>query len=338
MTVPQVELAPGYCISRLIKGGWQTIGRGPEVVEDLLQFVAAGVTTFETSDSYAGGEELMGALRAAAHDRLAAETFAALRIHTRYTAPLSGSGPTPSEITRSVERSLQRLGVERLDLVQIQWWNLDVAGLIDTGLVLADLQQQGKIGLIGTANFGMATLERLAAAGVPIATNQVHYSLIDRRAENGLAQYCARRGIGLMTFAPLAGGFLSERWLSDDDPRATDTEHSAEYRALIDAGGGWQRCQRLLAALDKVARRCGCSMATVALAWVLQYGPGAAVLFGASSAARLPEVLKALDVVITAEDRIAIEDAGLDRPMLDVGDIERAPDSPLMRAIYAQHS
>jgi len=335
--VPQIELAPGYYVSRLIKGGWQTIGRGEEAMDDLVGFVEAGVTTFETSDSYDGGELLMGALKRAARERLDPALSQVIKVHTRFTAPLDGNGPSEKDVARSIERSLDRLETDRLDLVQLQWWNLDVPGLIDAGLVLTDLQHQGKIGLIGTANFGVATLERLLDAGVPVATNQVLYSIIDRRPENRLAAFCGERGIGLMTFAPLGGGFLSEQWHGADDPRADETPHSAEYRSLIDAAGGWDAFQRLLASLHGVAERHGCSMATAALAWVLHSGPGKAVLFGASSLARLPETLAAFEVALDDADLAAIETSGFAWSSLDAGDLERAPDSVLMQAIRAHH-
>ncbi len=335
--VPQVELCSGYYVSRLIKGGWQTIGRGEDALADLLAFVEAGVTTFETSDSYEGGEALMGALRKAAREHLDPALANVIKVHTRFTAPLDGPGPDERAVVRAIEASLERLGVDTLDLVQLQWWNLDVPGLIDAGLVLTDLQHQGKVGLIGAANFGVATLERLLNAGVPIATNQVLYSLIDRRPENRLASFCAESGISLMTFAPLGGGFLSERWRSKTDPRESGEEHSAEYRALIEAGGGWSAYRTLLETLAGIAERHARSIATVALAWTLTRGPGKAILFGASSPERLPETMAAFGVALTAGDIAEIEACAFVRSQQDVGEIERAPDSALMRAIRAHH-
>lgn len=333
MGVPQVDLAPGYPVSQFIKGGWQTIGRTNDAVGNLLNFVRAGITTFETADTYTGGEELMGALRTAAQEQLPLELSREIKFHTRFTAPTRGTGPTVRDVTESVERSLSRIGVDRLDLVQLQWWNLDVPGLVDAGMVLSDLQQQGKIGLIGACNLGVGDLSTLLDAGVPITTNQVHFSLIDRRAENHLAVFCPAHGIGLMSFAPLAGGFLSDTWLDAPDPAGTDQLFSREFRALIDAGGGWAAYQRLIATLHTIASRQNLSVAQVAQRWVMQCGPSQAVLFGASSADRLDELLAIFDAPLNDDDVAEIEDASLVRSPLDVGEIERAPDSPMMRAI-----
>ena len=333
MTIPQVKIAPGYYVSQLIKGGWQTIGRSSEAVDDLLAFVRAGVTTFETADTYAGGEELMGALRTAARQQLPEEIGRSIKVHTRFTATTTGPGPTAPTITESIDRSLRRIGGERLDLVQLQWWNLEVPGLIEAGLVLADLQRQGKIALIGACNLGVNHLQALLEAGVPVATNQVLHSLVDRRAENRVASFCATHDIGLMTFAPLAGGFLSKSWHGATDPADTDRPYSLEYRALIEAGGGWKAHQSLLDALTSVAARHTVSVAQVALRWVLQAGPGQAVLFGASSPDRLAETLEVFDLALDAGDLATIEARGLRRSPLDVGEIERAPGSLMMQAI-----
>ncbi|NQV81568.1 MAG: aldo/keto reductase [Alphaproteobacteria bacterium] len=333
MRVPLIEIAPGYRVSRLIKGGWQTIGRGNEAVDDLLEFVRAGVTTFETADTYEGGEALMGALRGAARRLLPPELVDQIKIHTRYTGPMSGTGPAPKDVADSVDRSLRSLGVERLDLLQMQWWNLDVPGFVDTGMVLVDLHAQGKIDLLGVCNLGVAQLEQLRDAGVPIATNQVLYSAIDRRAERRMAEYCNTHDIALLTFAPLAGGFLSEKWRDAADPVTSGAPYGKEYRALIEAGGGWPSFQRLLDAFASVASRRDRSIASVALRWVLQRGPGQAVLFGASKRDRLPETLAIFDYILDDEDLATIEAAALVASPLDVGEIERAPDSVIMRAI-----
>ena len=333
MNVPQVDLAPGYPVSQLIKGGWQTIGRTAGAVDDLLNFIRVGVTTFETADSYAGGEELMGALRSAAQEQLPRELSRKIKIHTRFTAPTRGPGPTVRDVAESVERSLSRIGVDRLDLVQLQWWNLDVPGLVDAGMVLADLQRQGNIGLVGVCNLGISDLSTLLDAGVPVATNQVHFSLIDRRAENHVATFCRAHGIGLMSFAPLAGGFLSDTWLGAPDPEGTDQRFSREFRTLIDAGGGWKGFQHLLTTLRTIANRHNLSIAQVAQRWVMQCGPSKAILFGASSAERLNELLAIFDAPLNDDDLAEIEAAGLVRSLLDVGEIERAPDSPMMSAI-----
>ena len=336
MTVGEVEVAPGYRTSRLIKGGWPPAGRGPDSIAGLLAFARAGVTTFETSDTYPGGEEQLGRLRMVARSRLPAECFERLRVHTRVSAPFAGRGPTAHDLTRRVDRALASLGVDRLDLLQLQWWNLEVPGLVEAALHLDTLRRRGKLARLGVCNLGVDPLRRLLEAGVPLATDQVHHSLVDRRAEGALASFCAERGIGLLTFAPWAGGFLSGRWQGLPDPlQAGGETFSEEFRALIEIGGGWLRLQRQVQALHRVGERHGRSIAAVALRWMLQRGPGAAIIFGAAGPRRLPDILGAFEFVLSDEDLYAIEEAGLDTAPVDVGVLERAPGSPLMRAIHA---
>ena len=312
------------------------MGRDPDSIECLLAFARAGVTTFETSDTYPGGEEQLGRLRAVARSRLPAERFENLRVHTRVSAPLAGRSPTAHDLTRRIDRALARLGVERLDLLQLQWWNLEVAGLVEAALHLDTLRRRGKIARLGVCNLGVDPLRRLLEAGVPLATDQVHHSLVDRRAEGALASFCTERGIGLVTFAPWAGGFLSGRWRGVPDPlRAGGETFSGEFRALVEIGGGWARLQRQLEALHRVGERHGRSIAAAALRWELQRGPGRAIIFGASGPHRLPDILSAFEFVLSDEDLDAIEEAGLDTAPVDVGVLERRPGSPLMRAIHA---
>jgi len=134
-------------------------------------------------------------------------------------------------------------------------------------------------------------------------------------------------------FAPLAGGFLSDAWLGASDPVGTDRPFSREFRALIDTGGGWKRFQHLLTTLRAVANRYNLSVAQVAHRWAMQCGPGQAILFGATTADRLKETLAVFEISLNDNDLAEIEAANLVRSPLDIGEIERAPDSPMMRAI-----
>ncbi len=338
LPVERVELCPGYQVSRLIKGGWQTVGRGADAVECLLEFVRAGITTFETSDSYAGGEALMGALLNVAQRTLPSELADEIKVHTRFTASVRENPPNPGDVVASVDRSLVRIGVERLELLQLQWWNLDLPGMVETGHVLARLQLQGKIGRIGVTNFGVAPLRKLLDAGVPVSSNQVHHSLIDRRAETALADFCASGGIGLLAYGPLAGGLLSERWLGAAKPIASHTGASQEYLALVEAVGGWGRLQALLRALSGIAARRKSSISVVALSWALGCGPGKALLFGATGRNRLPELLAACKLRLSEQDLEEIASVGLSRFAADVGELERVSDSVFWRAIRRHHA
>lgn len=337
MRTNSVELAPGYTVSRLIRGGWQ-LGRDHSVaaLDDLAAFAQAGLTTFEVSDTYDGAEVLLGRFLAEAPTRLGAEAARRIKVHTRYTAPLGSDAPSRTDVTNSIDRSLQRLGAERLDLLQIQWWAFATPGLVDVAGYLADLATAGKIGGLGVANFGIAPLTELVESGIPLVSNQIQYSLLDRRPENGLIEYCRSAGIALLTYGALAGGFLTNRWHSQsENVRSAGPE---EYRCIVDEAGGWDALQTVLSVLNELAKARDTDIATLALAWVLGRAGVAATLIGASNAARIPGLLSAGETILSEDDETRIGDA-LERirPLRgDVGEFERDPARPLARLIRSR--
>lgn len=337
MRTDSVELAPGYTVSRLIRGGWQ-LGRdhSAEALDDLTAFSRAGLTTFEVSDTYEGAEVLLGRFLAEAPTRLGAETARRIKVHTRYTAPLGSGAPSRADVTASIDRSLQRLGTERLDLLQIQWWDFDSPGLIAVTGYLADLATAGKIGGLGVANFGIAPLTELVESGIPLVSNQVQYSVLDRRPENGLIEYCRGARVALLSFGALAGGFLTDQWRGrSDSVRSTGP---AEYRCIVDEAGAWDALQTVLGVLNELAKARDSDIATMALAWVLGRVGVAATLIGASSAARIPGLLRASEMTLSEDDETRIADA-LERirPLRgDVGEFERDPTRPLAGLIRSR--
>jgi hypothetical protein len=144
--IPRVELAPGLSISRVIKGGWHLAGDHGEVdpdgaLRDMAAFVDAGITTFDCADIYNGVEELIGRFR-----RQYPGHAARLRVHTKFVPDLDQL-PTVDRayVERIVDRSLQRLGVEQLDLVQFHWWDCEVPRYVEVALELEQLRRAGKI-------------------------------------------------------------------------------------------------------------------------------------------------------------------------------------------------
>ena len=170
--IPKVQLAPDYTVSQLIAGGWQLQNRGDDAIEDLLQLSRLGITAYETSDTYSNGQSLLGRFLSKARQSLPSEKYFGIQIHTRYTAPTAGSAPSKATIVASVDRSLRELNIPRLDLLQLQWWNLNVPGFEETLSLIGDLRKAGKIHHIGTTNFGIQLLHRAIATNVPVITNQ----------------------------------------------------------------------------------------------------------------------------------------------------------------------
>jgi aryl-alcohol dehydrogenase-like predicted oxidoreductase len=192
--VPRVSIAPGYTISRLLKGGWQLAGGHgaidrADVFSDMDRFVDAGVTTFDCADIYTGVEALIGEWLARQRER---PDQRHVQVHTKYV-PDRDRLPTHvrGDVACGVDRSLARLGVDRLDLVQLHWWDYDVPGYVEAAMWLDELRRAGKIRAIGLTNFDRRRLEEIINAGVSIASHQVQYSVLDRRPAAGMADLCA---------------------------------------------------------------------------------------------------------------------------------------------------
>ncbi len=221
------ELAPGYRISRVIRGGWQLAGgHGPvdprAAEEDLLAYFQAGITSLDCADIYTGVEELIGNFRRVLSRRLGAEALALLKVHTKFVPDLEILPRIDRAYVKGIiDRSLQRLKAERLDLVQFHWWDYAIPGCVETALWLEELRAAGKIDLIGGTNFDRRHMADLVAAGVPMKSMQVQYSLLDDRPARALAEEARGLGVGLLCYGSLAGGFLSERWLGRPEPAGT---------------------------------------------------------------------------------------------------------------------
>ncbi len=304
--VARIELRPGYVISRVIKGGWQLAGGHGEVsrdaaIADMAAYVAAGITTFDCADIYTGVEELIGAY-------LRSAEAADVKVHTKFVPDLDLLPRiTRADVARIIDRSRARLGRDRLDLVQFHWWDYDIPRWLDTALLLKELQHEGKINLIGGTNFDTAHAAALLDAGVDLASVQVQYSLLDDRPARGLAALAQARGMKLLCYGTVAGGFLSDRWLGVAEPREPLPNRSlTKYKLIIDDAGGWDWFQALLRALDGVARRHGTDIAAVASRAVLDFPAVAAVIVGVSRGAHLAAHAGLCRIPLDDADRAAI--------------------------------
>ena len=304
----RTALAPGYEISRVLKGGWQLAGgHGAVDVDDALdgmdRYVAAGITTFDCADIYVGVEELIGRWR---QTRPAAASQ--IQAHTKYVPDLDRlQMHSRADVVRGVDRSLRRLGVDALDLVQLHWWDYDVPGYLDAALWLDELRTFGKVRHIGLTNFDQIRLAEFVAAGIPIVSHQVQYSVLDRRPAASMAAHCGARSIGLLCYGTLAGGFLSERWLDVPEPQGSLENRSLiKYKLIIDEFGGWPLFQRLLSVLRDVGVRHGTGIGAVATRWVLDQPAVAGAIVGVRHDGHLASVASALALQLDDDDRAAI--------------------------------
>ena len=272
------ELALGLTIPRVVTGLWQVadIERtgGPldpvRAARAMGDYVAEGFYAFDMADHYGSAEVITGEALAQGHR---------LRAFTKWCPE---PGPMTAAVVReAVQRARDRMRTPVIDLMQLHWWHFDHPQYIDAMRELRVLRDEGWIRHIGLTNFDTAHLRVLLAEGLPVATNQVCCSLLDRRALGEMSQLCAAHGVRLLAYGTLGGGFLSERWLDAPEPDTVDDWSKMKYRRFIDAVGGWRALQGVLQAAHRIARKHGVSIANVSTRWVLDQPAVAAVIVGA---------------------------------------------------------
>ena len=304
MTIARMALTPTYSISRIMKGGWHLAGGHGEVdrgraILDMAQFVEAGITTFDCADHYTGVEAMIGEFREAYP-----ELAGTVQVQTKLVPDLDALATISRDyVTTIVDRSLLRLKVERLDLLQFFWWDFSIPGAVETALVLRELKDQGKIAHLGVTNFNVTQLTQLVDAGVPFLTNQVQYSLLDRRPERRMIEYCRQHGMHILTYGQLAGGFLSEAWLGRPEPQEPYQNRSlVKYKLIIDDFGGWERFQSLLRVLERIGERHDVGIGAVAVRWVLDRPLVAGCIVGATSTRHLASNVGIFAFSLTEQD------------------------------------
>jgi aryl-alcohol dehydrogenase-like predicted oxidoreductase/enamine deaminase RidA (YjgF/YER057c/UK114 family) len=325
------EIALGIAVPPVLVGLWQMAdqerdGRRLDLdraAEALADYARAGFTAWDMADHYGSAEIVAG--RAARI--LAAESGPRPVILTKWCPE---PGPMPRATVRAgVMRALDRLGLARVDVMQFHWWVYEHLAWLDALEELARLREEGLIGAIGLTNFDAAHLRLVVRQGIPVATNQVCFSLLDRRAAGDMAAAAAATGARLLAFGTLAGGFLTARWLGAAAPADIADWSKMKYGRFIAAAGGWARFQTLLGVLDGVARRHGASIANVATRWVLDHAPVAGVIVGARLGERehRADTLGLLSLALDDADRAAIgaATAALDPIPGDCGDEYRKP-------------
>jgi aryl-alcohol dehydrogenase-like predicted oxidoreductase len=314
--MPRIGLAPGYEISRVIRGGWQMAGghgsvQAEHAVDDMVAFADAGITTFDCADIYTGVEEQIGRFRARYAQLCGRAALKRIRVHTKFVPDLDILPTiTKTQVEAVIDRSLRRLGMERLDLVQFHWWDYAVPGWLETAHWLDTLRQAGKILHLGGTNFDTGHMLAMVSDCVPLVSMQVQYSLLDRRPAKAMVEAAASHGISLLCYGTVAGGFLSDRWLGAAEPRGQLENRSlAKYKPIIDDLGGWDLLQALLATLRTVADRHGTDIATVASAAVLAWPCVAAVIVGARDCSHLASNLAIAALHLDADDMEQIDAA-----------------------------
>ncbi len=270
----------------------------------LHRYVELGGNFLDTAEVYGPykNEELLGRfLREAKREALVVATKFGFRIGPQGHTGVDGS---PANARRACDASLQRLGIDVIDLFYQH--RVDPAVPIeDTVGAMAELVAAGKVRALGLSEASAETLRR-AAAVHPIAALQSEYSLWSRDVEtNGVLATCRELGIGFVPYSPLGRGFLTCTIRNISELDATDFRRTNYPRFGEEA---LQANLRLADAVKALAQEKGCSPAQLALAWLLAQGEDIVPIPGTKRLKYLEDNLGALDVVLSAEDEARIRE------------------------------
>ena len=206
-------------------------------------------------------------------------------------------------ILREAEASLQRLGIEAIDLYQIHWPHPD-SDIEEGWAAFAELKERGLVRHIGVSNFDVGQLRRIQSIA-PVETLQPPYSLIERRAEADVLPYCEREGIGVIVYSPMGSGLLTGRMtreriagLPDDDWRKRDPQFQEPRLS---------RHLRLVDRLGAVAARHDTSPGAVAVAWTLRHPAVDAAIVGFRRPDQVDEILPAAGLDLSDEEARDLE-------------------------------
>ncbi len=272
---------------------------GPrEVVDAFETCLEAGLDFFDTAEAYAWGkgEQILGSL--------VQKSGRQLVVATKY-APLAGRGG-PGVIAKGISGSLKRLRAGAVDLYQMHWADRDEAPIGPVMDVLAEAVKSGQVRAVGVSNYRANEMAEAHAAlarhGIPLATNQVRYSLLHRSPEvDGVVEACRDLGITLLAYSPLEQGLLTGKYSASSMPTGKRTETPWFDPANVEAAAP------VIAKVHEIGATHGVDASAVAIAWLLAQ-PNVIPLAGAKTGEQAARNAQALGVALTPAE---IED--LDR-------------------------
>lgn len=335
MNLPEsskLQFTPDLNICRILNGMWQVSGAHGRIdpkaaIEKMFCYIDAGYTTWDLADHYGPAEDLIGEFRRQLKARRGPEALANIQAFTKWV-------PRPTKMTKklvqqNIDISRKRMDVETLDLIQFHWWEYQNKNYLDALRYMAELQSEGKIKHLALTNFDTEHLKIILDNDIKIVSNQVQFSLIDRRPLVQMVQLCQERNVKLFAYGTLCGGLLSEKYLQVPEPRGPqlNTVSLRKYKNIIDSWGGWNLFQQLLTVLKEIADKHGVSIPNVAVRYVLEQPSVAGVIVGArlGISEHLEENAKVFNFNLDADDSykinsIATESRDLFKFIGDCGD------------------
>jgi len=249
-------------------------------ITDMLRYHDAGFKTWDLADIYGPAEDFIGQFRRRLLKLKGKEELERVQSLTKWV-------PQPGKVTRSfvnenIDRSLRRMSVSSLDLLQFHWWDYNNPYYMDALRYLSDLRDEGVIRHIGLTNFDTERIQIMIDSGIRIVSNQVQYSIIDRRPEVKMIPFCLEHNTSLLAYGSICGGLISERYLGAVEPSTVmlNTASLRKYKQMIDAWGGWDLFQKLLLTLKSIAQKYDVSIANVATNYILSKAAVAGVIIG----------------------------------------------------------
>ena len=296
-------------VSELSFGTWLTVAGGigrEQAIRGIHVAVEHGIRLFDTANQYGAGEaeRVLGeALRAFPRDRYL--------IATKLYFPVGDEpdrGLSAGQIEKQLDRSLERLGVEWIDLYQCHRFDRETP-LEETLGALGKAVKAGKVRAIGFSEWTADQIETAAAitdAGglTAFSSSQPQYSMLWRKPEGGVFAACARHGIGNLAFSPLAHGVLTGKYAPGQPPPPGSRAASEEMNAFMETAGRHYRSDYLLqavAGLKPIAAELGLTMAQMALKWVLRRPEVASAIIGASRPEQVADNVRAVGAQLPAE-------------------------------------
>jgi aryl-alcohol dehydrogenase-like predicted oxidoreductase len=285
MSKRHYQLAPNLSICRIVNGLWQVAGGHGHIdhelaMADMQRYHDSGFTTWDLADIYGPAETFIGEFRRRLLREKGKQELDKIQAFTKWV-------PQPTRITRlmvdnSIEAATRRMDVSSLDLLQFHWWDYNNPYYMDALKYLSDLKDKGSIRHLGLTNFDTEHLQMITESGITIASNQVQYSIIDRRPEVNMVPFCRKHNISLLSYGTVCGGLLSEKYLGKPEPSITDlnTLSLQKYKKMIDKWGDWNLFQRLLLVLDSIAKKHNVSISNVATNYILSKVAVAGVIIG----------------------------------------------------------
>jgi aryl-alcohol dehydrogenase-like predicted oxidoreductase len=296
-------------VSELSFGTWLTVAGGigrEQAIRCIHAAVDHGITLFDTANQYGAGEaeRVLGAgLKAYPRDRYLIATKLYFHVGEEKDHGLSAA-----QIEKQLDRSLERLGLDTIDLYQCHRYDKDTP-LEETMRALDRAVQAGKVRAIG---FSEWTAEQIdAAAGIAgesgltaFSASQPQYSMLWRKPERSVFAACAQHGIGNLAFSPLAHGVLTGKYVPGQPPPPGSRAASDEMNVFMETAGRHYRSDFLLSAVEDlkpIAADLGLTMAQMALAWVLRRPEVSSAIIGASRPEQIADNVKGAGVKLSAE-------------------------------------